>query len=350
MKICDHCFNDEEIKAFIYSSSTVNGVCDCCSANSHLIEITELQDFFAKFFSIFRYNPQSGIPLVDLIDLDWDLFSSKKVANIILSDFNINLDITLVLDLEFTTTSISSSIKVSYIVEIEESVSFWEKLKKDLKHKRRFLTDISEMEELGWDASFNVLSTIDASIPMYRARINLEGLAQPYDINEMSSPPEHLTNAGRANPQGIPYLYLSRDLKTTLYESRATFLDYVSIGEFRVVDDLKLEIVDFTKKQSPLNEIDDIINFTKGKLIRKVISVDLSKPLRRYDSELEYIPTQFICEYIRFFSSPAIGIQFNSSLDKGGVNFVLFDDSNIKCINVNTHQITKIDIDSNKIS
>jgi len=349
MKICDRCFNDEEIKAFIYSSSTVNGVCDCCSSNSHLIELTELQDFFAEFFSVFRYNPQDGIPLVDLIDNDWNLFSTNVIASKILSDFFLQLDLVAALYLDSTIIP-SPNINVSYIVEIEESVSFWEKLKTDLKYKRRFLTEISEMEELGWDASFDVLSTIDASTPLYRARINLEGNVNPYNKTEMSAPPEHLTNAGRANPQGIPYLYLSRDLKTTLYESRATFLDYVSIGEFRVVDNLKLEIVDFTKKQSPLNEIDDIINFTKGKLIRKVISVDLSKPLRRYDSELEYIPTQFICEYIRFFSSPAIGIQFNSSLDKGGVNFVLFDDSNMKCIDVNTHQITKIDIDSNKIS
>ena len=350
MKVCDRCFKDEEIKGYIISTSIETGVCECCSEVSHLIELTELQDFFSEFLSVFKYDEKNGKPLIDVIQADWDMFSSREAGYIILSDFDIELALTFELELTLSEISINPDIPVSYIDEIDESVSFWDRLKKDLKHRRRFLTDISEMEELGWDASFNVFSTIDSTTPMYRARINLEGLIIPYEIAEMSSPPETKTTAGRANPQGIPYLYLSRDLKTTLYESRATFLDYVSIGEFKVDEGLILSIVDFTKKLSPFNEMGNIINFTKGKFIRKVISQDLSKPLLRYDSELEYIPTQFICEYIRFFSGKAVGIQFNSSLDKDGINFVLFDDKNIKCIDVNTYQITKIDIDSKRTS
>jgi hypothetical protein len=350
MKVCDCCFKDEEIKGYIVSISIEKGICECCSEESNLIELTQLKDFFSEFLSVFKYDEINGIPLTDLIESDWDIFASKVAGYIILSDIDIEIALSYEPGLTLLENPINPNIKVSYIDEIDESILFWEKLKKDLKHRRRFLTDISEMEELGWDACFNVFSTIDSTIPMYRARINLEGLTTPYDIAEMSSPPETKTTAGRANPQGIPYLYLSRDLRTTLYESRATFLDYVSIGEFKIDEGLSLSIVDFTKKLSPFNEMGNIINFTKGKFIRKVISQDLSKPMLRYDSELEYIPTQFICEYIRFFTSPAVGIQFNSSLDKEGINFVLFDGSNIKCVDVNTHQITKIDIDSNKIS
>lgn len=78
------------------------------------------------------------------------------------------------------------------------------------------------------------------------------------------------------------------------------------------------------------------------------ISWDLSRPLRRYDSELEYIPTQFICEYIRFFTK-ADGIQFFSSLEKDGVNIVLFNQENIRCIEVELHQITEVKIKSKRI-
>lgn len=86
----------------------------------------------------------------------------------------------------------------------------------------------------------------------------------------------------------------------------------------------------------------------KKKVIES-ISSDLSKPLRRYDSELEYVPTQLICEYCKGIvdsdGATADGITFESSLHKGGRNFVLFDESSAKCIRVDSHEITKIDID-----
>jgi hypothetical protein len=244
---------------------------------------------------------------------------------------------------------IDLNIGVSYVDEIVQSVSYWEKLKEDLKWKRRFLTDIDDMIELGWDASFDVFSEIHSNTSLYRSRINLESQLQPFKSSEMGSPPDKSTSAGRANPQGIPYLYLSKSLETTLYEIRATFLDNISIGVFRVIDDTYLKLVDFTSRQSPFNSMGNILNFTKGRLIRNAISRELSKPLRRYDSELEYIPTQFICEFIRYITG-ADGLQFYSSLDETGVNIVLFNQEKINCIDVELHQINKVEIKSKKIS
>ena len=74
------------------------------------------------------------------------------------------------------------------------------------------------------------------------------------------------------------------------------------------------------------------------------ISRDLSKPLRRYDSELEYVPTQLICEFCKKYVQ-ADGICFDSSLYCGGLNYVLFDNKAAKCTDVECHEITKIDID-----
>jgi hypothetical protein len=346
MKICDCCFNDPEIKGFIQSSSIVLDTCPICGKEAFLIELEELEDFFRDFFAIFQYDQINGKPLIDLIQEDWDMFTSREYGANIIGNLSFIIDLTLQLGLSSSDPSTNSELKMSYIDEIQDSVDYWEELKADLKHKRRFLTDLTNLEDYGWDAAFNVFSTIDSSVILYRSRINVDGTTSPYPNCEMSSPPQVISTAGRANPQGIPYLYLSRDLKTTLYESRATFLDYVSIGHFKVDDGFIFKVVDFTIEESPFNNIDNIINFTKGRFIRRVISRDLSRPLSRYDSELEYIPTQFICEYIRFFTNPAIGIQFRSSLDKNGVNIVLFDEDKIKCIDVEIHQITKIDIDS----
>ena len=73
-----------------------------------------------------------------------------------------------------------------------------------------------------------------------------------------------------------------------------------------------------------------------------LISKDLSKPLRRFDTELEYVPTQYVCEYCKL--NGVNGIRFNSSLHKGGVNVVLFDSSCAECIKVRTREITSVTI------
>lgn len=134
--------------------------------------------------------------------------------------------------------------------------------------------------------------------------------------------------------------------KQHIYEVRAVYLDKLSVGTFRIERDLGL--VDFVYDvnlflahndgSAPLKEV-----VIKKKVI-DAISKDLSKPLRRYDSELEYVPTQLICEYCKN-AVIADGISFDSSLYKGGRNYVLFDNSAAKCIRVDVHEITQIDID-----
>lgn len=348
MKICDNCFHDPEIKGFIQANSTEEGMCECCSTQGRLIELSELLDYFIAFLSVFKYNPENGVAIEQLIQDDWSIFVSNEVCEKILFDILNAVDIGLILGVDEKTLHDGDEMKVSYIDEIEESVSYWGQLKEDLKWRRRYLTDIDEMIELGWDALFNDSYLIDASTALYRARINGEGQTEPYKQFEMMSPPVEKTTAGRANPQGIPYLYLSTDPKTTLYETRASYLDSISVAQFEIQEEVELRIVDFTNSQSTFNHTDDMIRFVTGQLLRRAISVDLSKPLRRYDSELEYIPTQFICEFIRYITK-VDGIQFNSSLRKNGINIVLFNQENITCTEVELHQITNIEIGSDKL-
>ena len=64
----------------------------------------------------------------------------------------------------------------------------------------------------------------------------------------MGCPPNKLTSSGRANPQGIPYLYLSKTPETTLYETRASYLDELSIGKFKIKDKDGLVLLILLKK------------------------------------------------------------------------------------------------------
>ncbi|MEL6988103.1 MAG: RES domain-containing protein, partial [Bacteroidota bacterium] len=81
---------------------------------------------------------------------------------------------------------------------------------------------------------------------------------------------------------------------------------------------------------------------------RDRISRALSKPMRRYDSQLEYIPTQFICEFIKV-NTGADGIRFSSSLHPAGKNYVAFDQNLFECKKVSLLRITSLKLESSEL-
>ena len=65
--------------------------------------------------------------------------------------------------------------------------------------------------------------------------------------------------------------------------------------------------------------------------------------MRRFDSPIEYVPTQFICEYVQKTQNVS-GIRFSSSVYKKGTNLVIFDPSLMSCIAVKDYNIESLDI------
>lgn len=337
--ICSNCFQDVEIQSFIKENSSSVGTCDSCfSTDTNLIELVEILDFFVEFLGLFQAD-DDGMPLNELIQKDWELFKDNQVASTILK---VVIDDELVSDLD------SHSLKVDYLPEINECISYWGILKDDLKWKRRFLTDIDSIIELGWDSFFAQQSTLGKDEILYRARIHKEDGRECYPREEMGSPHRQYATGGRANPRGIPYLYLSKDVRTTFYETRVTFLDEVSVGSFKPIEGKEIVLIDFTENDSLFLNIGNILAYSKARLLKRLISDDLSLPIRRYDSELEYIPTQFICEFIRYITG-AGGILFGSSLFSEGLNIVLFDQEDVECLKVEKYRISNVQIDSEKI-
>ncbi|MFI3297437.1 MAG: RES family NAD+ phosphorylase [bacterium] len=336
MKVCSCCFADREIKSYIASESTEIGKCDYCNEYCDLLDIGELLDFFKEFLNIFQ-PADKGFNLVDIIHTDWGIFTSPNVASDILSDAT-------------SATNQHNLLKsyVTYNDNILECVRHWDKLKNNIRKEWRFVTNTEKLQDYEWDSLFSKPEIIDTNKLLYRARIHQEENQDAYPIDEMYTPPTEKTSAGRANPLGIPYLYLSESPDTTLYETRALFLDDISIGTFKIKNEKQVKIVDLTDElsnyESPFVS-EDMKILTKSKMLTRIISKDLAKPLRRYDSEIEYIHTQFICEYVRYVSG-ANGIKFNSSLHTDGINYVIFNPELFECIKVEKRHITSVTIDS----
>lgn len=335
MKVCGNCFNDLEIKKFVETSSKEVGICDFCENHkTHILDINELLDFFTEFLEIFITDEELGSSILETIHQDWHIFNqncnSEKLLNRILE----------LVDSEIA----SSQTLVCYIEEINDSVEYWDVLKEDIKWRRRFLADADTLSNLGWDAFFQPSTGLSDEKVLFRARIHSKENSNTYDLDKMGCPPKENTTNGRANPDGIPYLYLSEKYETTLYETRVTYLDEVSIGSFKLANDQEILLVDFTEFSSPFLDMGNIIDNAKSRLLKEKISFDLSKPIRRYDSPMEYLPTQFICEFIRYYCG-ADGIVFDSSLHKGGINYVIFSYEKFKCVKVDKYHISSINIE-----
>lgn len=336
--VCKDCFNDQELIGFITSQDTI-GSCSFCGSNEvEVISIEELLEFFKELLENFQ-PVAKGEHLISKVQTNWSFFSSLETGNRIL---NFVLDI-------IDSPIKSSEELVDFNDEILENVNFWFKLKEQLKWERRYLTDVGYLIELGWDSFFESKTVVREEDIFYRARLHKNADEESFSSEEMLCPPRRIATAGRANSSGIPYLYLSDNAETVLYEIRASYLDEVSVASFRVQKDLASSIIisDFTEIPS-LYAPDEVNQRIKATLLKQLISLDLSRPMRRYDSEIDYIPTQFICEFIKVFTNVK-GIKFKSSLHPIGNNLVIFDEDIMESVEVRKVQVSRVEIDSIEI-
>lgn len=337
MKVCSSCFSDKEIIGFLTSRSNTVGQCDFCgSTDVDITDISELYDFFKELTNNFQPSTK-GEPFIKLIQHHWDIFSSEGVGASVVNYIVRQLDTTLHNAYEL----------VDFSPEILEVVHYWERLKEIIKWENRYVHNINYLtDDLGWDGLLSRTNTIDNNKKFYRARLHQRESLDPYSPEEMYGPQPLNATAGRANPAGIPFLYLCDNKETVLYEIRASYLDEISIGTFGVNPSVcnEVDIADFTENPSIFcqgENVNEVANIIKEKLLKNLISSDLSKPMRRYDSEIDYIPTQFICEFIKNFSGIQ-GIKFKSSLHSEGNNIVVFDQNIMLCESVEKVKVSNV--------
>lgn len=142
---------------------------------------------------------------------------------------------------------------------------------------------------------------------------------------ERMKPRINMASEGRANPKGIPYLYLSTDRDTAMAEVRPWVGSEISVGLFQMRRDLVL--VDCSRdKYTPIliSELDsgkpDAAKLEQ--VIWGGINKAFSEPVTPTDYTPDYIPTQVIAECFRV--NGIDGIQYGSALGEGH-NIVLFD-------------------------
>ena len=168
-------------------------------------------------------------------------------------------------------------------------------------------------------------------LKLYRARIGVkeEGYPldefdfrqkkhfKPFEEKEIGAAPMEFVTKGRMNREGFSFLYLAEDYNTAIHEVRPSPGDYVSIGTFNQVKDLK--IADFSK----INIIDFCENDDKLQIFEELYDLNkfLSNPIGT-NQGYQYLYTQLLSEELirRGYN----GIKFISSLTGLG-NFAIFN-------------------------
>lgn len=191
----------------------------------------------------------------------------------------------------------------------------------DLKHKNRFFVDAKFVESLIKGVKLND-SILRKGTFYYRARIHkLEDQKEnPFKSKEMFTQESKYATRGRANPDGISYLYLSQKKNTCIREVSPNYKDLLTIGEFVLKRDIR--IINLVNSFPPSN--DEYITSLNHSIRLTFSQLQLSdRP------EIEYLPYQFICELIK--NENYDGVLYNSSFNNPVLNvannLVLFDSS-----------------------
>jgi hypothetical protein len=351
MNCCTNCFNDKEIIGFIYLYSTEKGDCDFCDAvNTEIIDPRELEEQFQPIISLFKPITDLGIAVPEerllhqKVQDIWKIFKLPNEAavnsllNAILADSIPNADPLL-------NSAVEIEVLFSSALPGDEHEKKWENFAEEIKYKNRFFLN----ETIDLKLLSNLLKTFSKSYTkgkiFYRARVSDK---IGFVATEMGKPPADKTTAGRANPKGIPYLYLSTKAETTIYESRSTYLDYITIAEFKLTEPITVVSLRGIAAISPFVFGDQLSTYIAHQKYLARLEKELSKPIRRFDRELDYLPSQYLCEYVKSLGYDAI--EYGSSLKTGGINIAVFNDSKLEAKSVEIYEISDVNLNFKKLT
>lgn len=313
-RCCSECFDDRGLrKDIIPSLNPTHGICDFCgSADVDLVEPRQLGDVFELLISVYEPHPDGKL-LVEWMKEDWQLFSHPRMdvahAAELLGEILDDVDI---IRAAFAPSPAYNS----------EGLARWETLRDELMYKNRYFLDgpldANRLEELLYH-----LPADDMPATWYRARI-LAGDV-PYVIGDMGAPPKRLSTHGRANPPGIPYLYLSSLPETGIAELRPHTGELACVADFTIPSPLAaVDLRNPRKLVSPfiLEDAGSIGQLRADIPFLERLGEELTRPVLPSGAAIDYIPSQYLCEFIK--KRGYDGVVYRSSVSSG-INLALFD-------------------------
>ncbi|MBP2161280.1 MULTISPECIES: RES family NAD+ phosphorylase [Asticcacaulis] len=329
---CPECFDDRGLRdSIIPSLNPVHGTCDFCdSRNVDLVEPSQLHDYFELLVNVYEQN-DDGKPLVDWMKDDWLLFSHPKMDFAHAKELLVEiLDNPQIVRQSFVPSPSYSS----------EGLVVWETLRDEMMHRNRWFLDV-ELDTDRLRQLVDLLSITDLPKHWYRARIQSGDTV--FTIGQMQAPPKRQASHGRANPAGIPYLYLGSTPDTAIAEIRPHTGEVACVAEFTIPSVRAVDLRDPRKFVSPfiLADASEIGQLRADLLFLERLGEELTRPVLPQGAAIDYIPSQYLCEFIK--KRGFDGVVYRSSVSDG-INLALFDPSKAEGGEVAVYKVTKVSV------
>lgn len=334
-RCCPDCFGDDFLRKQIFPSRKPRqGTCDFCgTTETQLIEPSQLRDYFEQLVNVYDEN-KDGKSLVDWMKNDWQLFSHDRMdradAKALLAEILDNCEI---VQRKFSPSEIYQS----------EALPQWDMLREEMMYTNRWFCD----NAIKQDRLRELLDMLLAqSLPTqwYRARIQTEDTC--FDITDMGAPDKRLSSHGRANPAGIPYLYLGSLPQTAIAEIRPYTGEEVCVAEFTIPSDINaVDLCNPRQRVSPfiLAEEGDIGQLRADLPYLERLGKELERPVQPKGAAIDYVPSQYLCEFIK--KQGFDGVVYRSSVSDG-INLALFNPSKAVDGRVMPYKVDKVSVEA----
>lgn len=350
---CTECFLDYYLKKHIREEGA-KGNCDFCgSKRVYIINPKELKEWFdplvnlytaqVEFLPMELLKENEGRFIWEILTEDWSVFDDWEVGENIIQEMygGYRDDPPLFLDnyVEreddfYGQEDLSDKLK-----------NQWDEFSKEIKHGNRFFPEKKmDTNLIGEILSFSSRKISGLRL-LHRARLSTNG--KKLLPKSMGRPPKTKAIEGRANPVGIPYLYLASDINTAISEKRPQLTDKITVGKYKVKK--KLNVIDLRNPQigSPFKWGDKLDFVLEVQGFLQMLGFILSKPVKKDREPLEYLPTQYLCELIK--NEGFEGVMYKSNYSEG-YNIVLFDDSKVECTDTRLYMVKSVKIETKKLS
>ncbi|WIV99687.1 HEPN-associated N-terminal domain-containing protein [Kinneretia aquatilis] len=343
--VCPNCVEDEFLKALIQSCVSQRK-CDYCGRRTRDLSAAPVESIMpavAAALNYFYAEPtHAGVPY----DGGW-VFEPTDTADALMGvPFDCHDDLFEDIANAFSNTAWISAADGHWASSHrnEEWSSAWQSFSEIVKHRSRhfFMSSTAESKSTmrpspldvlelvsGMAARLELLTSMPKATHLYRVRERVGTSDWPICAEQVGAPPSHLANAGRMNPAGISYLYLSMTRGGALAEVLRGPPCRAAIATFELVD--TLAVLDLTR----LPSLPSVFDEAKHRLREVVLFLDdfvedICQPVQKDGQEhISYVPSQVVSEYFaQVFKTVEgkvlDGIVYPSAVAPGGVNLALF--------------------------
>lgn len=338
MHCCANCFGDRGLRRNIFPlRATDKGNCSYCGSQNELaLDPRQLSEYFELLISAYQPDP-AGKRLVEWFREDWGMFDHPKMddprAKDLLSDI---LNDGEIVRQPFMPAEVAGA----------DRLGEWEKLRDELMYKNRFFPDAKlDLERLQLLLSPLTLSSDEIPTRWFRARIQTGDTA--FKVSEMGAPPKKIASHGRANPAGIPYLYVGSTEVSAISEIRPHTGETACVIDYTTPANLKLVDLRWPRKMvSPflLADAEDVGRMRNDLPFLERLGEELTRPVLPQAAAIDYTPSQYLCEFIKKCGYD--GVLYRSSVAQDGINLALFDPARAKAGAVVQYRVNRVSVDA----